>query len=239
MTLPQQNNSNQPDAEDIHSEGFGTVPKSSEAFGNIRNGSESFRTVPKSAEQFGTVRNTSERTEHHTVTVREAARFFEEASVTRTERSIINWCQPNRQGVARLDAFFDTNERRYYITGESIKRAIEEERSRQSAVGGHPVSEPQARTKDEAVPNHAERADEDDSLRAKLRDLEITNRVKDQFITMLEGDRKRLTDERETYVRELMAQSRQIGELETRLLQLGTPMGETVRDPIENNLLSA
>jgi hypothetical protein len=38
--------------------------------------------------------------------VREAARLFEEAGASRTERSIINWCQPNRQGVSRLDAFF-------------------------------------------------------------------------------------------------------------------------------------
>ena len=58
---------------------------------------------------------------------------------------------------------------------------------------------------------------------AKLRDLEITNRVKDQVIKMHEEERKRLMDERENYVREMMAQSRQIGELETRLHQIEAP----------------
>ena len=62
------------------------------------------------------MRNAAERTEQHTLTVREVARFFEQAGVPRTERSIINWCRLNRHGVARLDSFFDENEGRYYIT---------------------------------------------------------------------------------------------------------------------------
>lgn len=188
----------------------------SEGVGNIPNTSENFGTFPQDAESFRTIRNSAERTDRHTLTVREVARLFEEAGVARTERSIINWCQPNRQGVARLDAFFDTNERRYYITRQSVSQAIEEERSRRSVTAGHSSAEPEA--KSDAIPKRAGSEAEDDSLRAKLRDLEITNRVKDQFITMLEGDRKRLMDEREQYVRELMAQSRQIGELETRLV---------------------
>jgi len=224
MTSTDENNSTPPGTEEIHSESFGTIPKPSEAFGNIRNDSESFRTVPKNAEQFGSFRNTSARTAHHTVTVREATRLFEDSGVPRTERSIINWCQVNRQGIARLDAFLDTNERRYYITPESITRAIEEERSRQSTTADRAAPEPDAQAKDESVPKHAERADEDDSLHTKLRDSEITNRVKDQVIKMLEDERKRLMDERENYVHELMAQSRQIGELETRLLQIGAPV---------------
>ncbi len=207
----------------MHSEGFSTVPQTAEVFGTVRNDSESFGTVPKDSEEFRNARNISERSEHHTITVREAARLFDAAGVPRTERSIINWCQPNRQGVSRLDAFFDANERRYFITRESIGRAIEEERSRQSAATGPLAMDRDSQVKDRAVPKHAESTDEDNLLRAKLRDLEITNRVKDQFITMLEGDRKRLADERENYVRELMAQSRQIGELETRLHQIEAP----------------
>src|SRR5207244_6946255 len=104
-------------------EGFGTVPNPSANFGNIPQGSESFRTI----------RNGAERTEHHTMTVREVARLFEQAGVPRTERSIINWCQPNRHGIARLDAFFDTNERKYFITSQSVTLAIQEEQSKQSA----------------------------------------------------------------------------------------------------------
>jgi len=56
--------------------------------------------------------------------------MFEVAGVARTERSIINWCQLNSQGVARLDAYFDPNERRYYITPQSVELAIAEEKAK-------------------------------------------------------------------------------------------------------------
>ena len=73
-----------------------------EEFGNLPNASATFGTVPKDTETFRSVRNLSERTEHHTLTVREVARLFEQSGVPRTERSIINWCRLNRHGVARL-----------------------------------------------------------------------------------------------------------------------------------------
>ena len=93
------------------------------------------------------------------------------AGVTRTERSIINWCRSNRQGVARLDAFFDENVGRYYITQQSVTRAIEEERAKQPAGGAAPVSEPE-------IPNRSEsssRRNADDSERVK--ELERQNRA--------------------------------------------------------------
>ena len=76
---------------------FSTVPKDSENFRSARNDSERIRNVPQ----------ISERKENHTLTVREVARKFEAAGVARTERSIVNWCQFNSQGVARLDAYFE------------------------------------------------------------------------------------------------------------------------------------
>src|SRR5580692_1836993 len=97
--------------------------------------------LPKLSERFRTVRNVSERTENHTLTVREVARLFEQAGVPRTERSIINWCRLNRHGVARLDSFFDENEGRYYITQQSVNRAVEEERAKQTATGNQPPPE--------------------------------------------------------------------------------------------------
>src|SRR5439155_1078245 len=87
----------------------GTVPNGSEDFGNVPNNSESFRTVPKGSERFGTIQNAAERKDNHTLTVRETARMFEVAGVARTERSIVNWCQLNKLGVVRLDAYFDPN----------------------------------------------------------------------------------------------------------------------------------
>lgn len=55
----------------------------------------------------------------------------------------------------------------------------------------------------------------------KITDLEITNRVKEQFVELLQQERERMSREREGYVRELMAKSHRIGELETQVLQLG------------------
>src|SRR5688500_6478008 len=102
------------------SEAGGSIQQSTAPFGNIQNTSETFRTVPNNSESFGTLPHVSEafrttRKESHTITVREAARMFEAAGVARTERSIVNWCRENATGIARLDAYFEPNERRYYI----------------------------------------------------------------------------------------------------------------------------
>jgi hypothetical protein len=192
-----------------------------EDFGNVPNVSEVFGTVPQPSEPFRTVRKTSERTEKHTLTVREVARLFEQATVTRTERSIINWCRLNRQGVARLDAFFDENEGRYYITPESVNRAIEEERAKQPAGIGAAATEAE-------VPKHSEstsRSGAEDGPRSKElerqnRDLEIATRAKDFYI-------ERLEKERGQYVQQLVGISRYVGELESQVLQLGgAPRGD-------------
>jgi hypothetical protein len=106
------------------SESFGTVPQDAEAFGSIPNASES----------FGTAQHTKERAENHTLTVREAARIFEDTGVARTERSIVNWCGPNKHGISRLDCYFEPNEHRYFITPESVERVIAEERAKAKAA---------------------------------------------------------------------------------------------------------
>jgi hypothetical protein len=66
--------------------------------------------------------------------------MFEAAGMARTERSIINWCQPNRQGISRLDSYYDPNERRYYITPQSVETAIQEEKAK--AAKNNEPSEP-------------------------------------------------------------------------------------------------
>ena len=76
---------------------------------------EAFRKLPHTSEPFGNVPKASERNENHILTVHVVARKFEESGVPRTERSITNWCQPDRNGVSRLDCYFDTNERKYYM----------------------------------------------------------------------------------------------------------------------------
>jgi hypothetical protein len=154
--------------------------------GSVQNDSERFRTVPNASEPFGTVRNdaegfrsvphVSERKQSHTLTVREAAKMFEAAGVARTERSIVNWCQPNRTGIARLDSYLDPNERRYYISAQSVELAIAEEKA--NAAKNNEPSETFG-----SVPNAAERtntggnSDRAKDWESKVRDLEITNRA--------------------------------------------------------------
>ena len=199
---------------------FGKVPKNAESFGRIPHDSESFRSVPKA----------SERNENHTLTVREVARMFEAAGVARTERSIVNWCQPNKSGIARLDAYFDPNERRYFITPQSVESAIAEEKAK-AAKGSQP-SEPVGN-----IPNDSETAKRFDSkpiemdaaetgeLQKQVRDLEITNRVKDGIIDMLQKERERFGEERKGYIAQMVDGSRKIGELESMLHQLEAPRG--------------
>jgi hypothetical protein len=107
------------------SEPIGRLPNDAESFGTVPQASAPFRTMRNDSEGFSTLPNLSERKADHTLTVRETARMFEAAGVARTERSITNWCQPTKAGIARLDAYFDPNERKYYITPESVDRAIE------------------------------------------------------------------------------------------------------------------
>ena len=91
------------------------------------------------------------------MTVREAARAFESSGVARTERSIINWCQPNRQGVSRLDCYFEENDHKYYITPASVERAIHEELSKAREQGVLP--NPSERVKEEPEPKREEPLD--------------------------------------------------------------------------------
>jgi hypothetical protein len=203
------------------SEAFGSLRNDAERFGTVPNDSESFRTVPKGAEAFGRMPNPSERKASHTLTVREAARMFEVAGVARTERSIVNWCQFNAQGVARLDAYFDPNERKYYITPQSVEQAIVEEKAK--AVRSNPVSESVG-----TLPKDSEdsgiRHDQDtvvkegriSELEKELLNLKILNSGKDIVI-------ERLSNERDGFFSQLLESSRKVGELETRLLQLQEP----------------
>ena len=220
---------------DQTSEAPGNVPNASASFRTLPQDSEPFGNVPKAAESFRTVRNHSERTEQHTLTVREAARLFEQAGVLRTERSIINWCQPNHQGIARLDAFFDTNERKYFMTPQSVTAAIREEQAKQSAFGNTSAPNRERPNEPERAAYSEEEAEDTETLHLRLRDLEITNRVKDQFIGRLEKDRENFAAERERYVRQLMTQSHQIGQLETKLLQLGAPENVKQATPTIHN----
>ena len=194
------------------------MPNGSEPFRTVPQTSEPFGKVPHAAESFGNLPNTSERTDNHTLTVREVARKFEAAGVARTERSIVNWCQQNPQGMARLNAYFDMNDRRWFITPKSVESAIAEERAKAAKSGQSPtepvVTIPQSSEsgKDTVRSHRSAQADADNStgLEKELMDLRILNRGKDYFIEQLQK-------ERELMLEKLVSGSHRIGELETHL----------------------
>jgi hypothetical protein len=215
-----QNNHNSDEPVPHDSETFGTVPKGSESFGNVPNDSESFRTMRNDSERFRSVPNLSERRESHTLTVREAARLFESAGVARTERSIVNWCQPDKLGMPRLENYFDQNERKYYLTPESVERVIREEIQKATKVNGN-----SERAGNNRKASETQNSAPDDSkatpwqlkeMEREMNDLKIANRVKDAFI-------EQLRQEREGLVNHLIQSSQKVGELQTRLLQLEEP----------------
>ena len=197
----------------------GPVPQNTEKSSDIPQTSAEFRTVPKDAEDFGKVPQAAERKENHTLTVRETARMFETAGVARTERSIINWCQPNRQGIARLDSYFDPNERKYYITPQSVEAVIQEEIQRANksseAPGSKTFGSSVTHVKHSPTNAMAKAADERkvQEMEREILDLKITNRGKDIFIEQLKNERSDFFDK-------LLTANRTMGQLETKLNRL-------------------
>jgi hypothetical protein len=200
-------------------ESFRAVPHNAEGSIAFPQASVEFRTVPNVAEDFGKVPQIAARNENHTLTVRETARMFESAGVARTERSIINWCQPNRQGITRLDCYYDPNERKYYITSQSVEAVIQEEiqRAKKSteATSAETFGSPVAHVKH---PGNANNTDELrlQELEREIIDLRIANRGKDYLIDQLKG-------ERTGFFEKLLSANRTVGELERRLRQLNGP----------------
>jgi len=195
--------------------------------------------VQNDAEVFGNIPNQKqkERTDHHTLTVRQAARVFEDASVARTERSVTNWCHENKHGIGRLDCYYDPNEKKFFITPQSVNRAIEEEQAKANPSKFPNVSEDNrsdlrnVSERENSFPNGSEirvaNVGENDgkirAVEAELMDARITNKAKDLHI-------ERLTTEREQFISQLLESSRQIGQLEMQLKQLEAPKGERITE---------
>jgi len=197
----------------------GHVPQNAEVSFDIPQAAAEFRTTPKDAEVFGKVPQAAERKENHTLTVRETARMFEAAGVARTERSVINWCQPNRQGIPRLDSYYDPNERKYYITPQSVEAVIQEEIQRVKKTTESHDSESFGSSV--AHVKHSGNTYTADDKRLKelereILDLKIANRGKDYLIGELNKERKSFFDQ-------LLTANRTVGQLETKLNQLVAP----------------
>jgi len=208
---------------------------SSETFGNDRNASESIGNVPHAAEGFRSLPNPSEHLEEvstYNLTVRDAARLFEQEGVPRTERSIVNWCTSPKPGMPpRLHGRLEPNDRRWLITEDSVRIAIAEEQAKKRAEDERIARENEAmgsvrtneRSNERTEPEHAPPAEPTAAQEKRLKDLEyelrdaqITSKAKDMYI-------ERLEKERAGMVEQLTAMSRQVGVLETKLLSLEAP----------------
>jgi len=205
---------------------------------DVQNHSES---IQNDAEAFGKV--PKQKTEHHTLTIRQAARVFEDAGVARTERSVTNWCHENKHGIGRLDCYYDPNEKKYFITPQSVNRAVEEEQAKSNLSTFPNVSEDihavlaSASERGNNFPNGSEsRVDNAGGNDVKIREIEaelmdarITNKAKDMHID-------RLTTERQQFLSQLLASSREIGQLETQLRRLEAPKGERITEEHEEEI---
>ena len=217
---------------------FGNVPQVAEAFGNVPQAAAAFGSVRKDAESFRSVPQASERKENHTLTVREVSRRFEAAGVARSERSIVNWCQRNELGAAKLDAYFDPNERKYFVTPDSVEVAIAEEQAKARKHGAEPkdigrLPHPAEAAQPAGPTNSPSDLNKVKTLEAELLDLKITNRAKDYCIEQFKQEREEFATERQEYVAQLMHFNRRVGELETKLLQIGPPSRSPSED-VEN-----
>ena len=122
-----------------------------------------------------------------------------------------------------MGSYYDPNERKYYITPQSVEAVIQEEiqRTNKSSAPstsesfGSPVTHvkhPQSGTNGANEPKFHE-------LEREIRDLKITNRAKDMFIDHLKSERSDFFDK-------LISANQMVGRLEIKLNQLD---GRTMR----------
>ncbi len=235
-------------------EPFGTMRKDAEPFRTVPHDAERFGTLPKEAESFRTI-SEDERAKY-TLTVREAARLFEHRGVARSERSITNWCAPNKDGLSRLACHFDPNDRRYWITPESVERVIAEELAKAKVAGTqhlrveHPQTlphdaerfgtmqqdaEPERASSPSSATRRVHTEESSDAVRriAELEkenmDLKITNRAKDMFIEQLREDRREMATERKDLISRVMQWA--LGSSEKSPLHLEAPEDPATAPP--------
>jgi hypothetical protein len=198
----------------------------------------------------------SVRREEHNLTTREALQLFEAAGLPRNQRSIERYCADGK-----LDAFFDTDEARYFISRASVERLIGhllEIKARHEAVipvgGGPPISDgirPATTTPREIAGERREATDPQklEELQRRLaavehekKELEKQNftlsyekSASDQMVSMM---REQVKEDREAFFKQLaedrkllMENSRRIGELETKVLQIEGPKPESQSGP--------
>lgn len=223
MSEDQKNDQNLPKISEDNKKSSEGVPKPSE---KLRNISEVF---PKGA---------TSRSPDHTLTVKDVLEELEQASVARTERSIINWLVKNKHGIARLDGYYDQEEHKWYITPQSVRRLIEEEQKKRGVPFGKPSED--ERNSSEILRNGSEKLRNTSEFVPKQEETDPIEINKNKRINALERENyqlrvsngasehiiKHYEEVQAKMLDQIMGQSKQIGELETKLLQLEGPKQE-------------
>jgi hypothetical protein len=180
----------------------------------------------------------------------EAARVFERKGVARSERSITNWCTVNKDGLSRLACHFDPNDRRYWITPESVERVIAEELAKAKVAGVQssqtegqntlPHDADTFRTpphpgaaRDRHTEESSDTAHRIAELEKENMDLKITNRAKDMFIEQLREDRREMATERKDLISRVMQWA--LGSPEKSALHLEAPAGPLPAAPAQEH----
>jgi chromosome segregation ATPase len=188
----------------------------------------------------------SVRREEHNLTTREALQLFEATGLPRNQRSIERYCADGK-----LDAFFDSDEQRYYISRASVDRLIgqlTEIKTRHEAIsavgpavsdGIRPATTPARHDRDERQEStdHADikalqtklatLEDEKKTLEEKNFTLLYEKKASDQVVTMmreqLKEDRQEFFQQMDKLVKEIGETKQLVGELQTQLKQIAAP----------------
>ena len=215
-----------------HNEGPGRLAE--KVLSEISEDSEHTSEISEQPSEFAEVRLGHEtksraRMEEHTLAVREVARIFEESGLDVTERTVLNWCHPNkRDGSYRLDCYFDLVEKRYYITPQSVQAVIPKDRVGARVPKGSPLQsqlpsgaseQSESFQKEDAEPS----ADIPKAARDSIRDLE-----QKQYLLEVESKAKDVAikkyQDMQDHVYEFVAeQGKMIGGLEQKVRQLESP----------------
>jgi hypothetical protein len=185
----------------------------------------------------------SVRREEHNLTTREALQLFEAAGLPRNQRSIERYCADGK-----LDAFFDSDEQRYYISRASAERLIGhllEIKARHDAVSpvGPSVSDgirPGATQSRQVHGEHTAPPPQPDvtklkELEDKLFNLEVDKRATEKVNNILreqiKEDRAQYFQQLQEFVKELSDTKQLVGELQTQVKRLEAPKPGTAATP--------
>jgi hypothetical protein len=217
-----------------------------EPYSNVQNTSEGFRSLPQSSEDFGDLHNTSKRTSgvgrgkkyagaeipdhdigHDFIIMEEVYAEFEAQGERRSLRMIGEYCK-----TGELICSYDTDDKRWHITRESVEQKIAKIKalnarrtaaappSTSEAFTERPAAPPrateEASARSEATPTFPETDKKIAHLEQEVLDLKITNKAKDMYIAQLVETNEKLLTRVETT-------SSLVGRLKEQLLRLVAP----------------